>query len=87
MPGWVYFIFGLVAWQIFKALALIAQQEIRHYRERRFLRFVRVTVPGTEEIKVIVISTSDRKTFNNLRQQLQEQYDITARDPEEGRRS
>lgn len=67
-----YFFLGVIAYQIVKALILIARKEIRVYRDRRFLRQVRINFPDAENITLTSVSTSDKKALANIERQLRE---------------
>jgi hypothetical protein len=67
-----YFVLGVIAYQIIKALVLIARKEIREYRDRRFLRQVRINFPDAKDITLTSVSTSDKKALANIERQLRE---------------
>lgn len=68
-----YFFLGAIAYQIVKALILIARKEIREYRDRRFLRQVRIIFPDAKNnITLTSVSTSDKKALANIERQLRE---------------
>lgn len=80
MDDWVIFVLGVICFHTLRGLWLITQQELKSYRERRFLRFIRVTFPDRKEIKMISVATADRKTLTKLRKQIEEEYDLSNND-------
>lgn len=67
---WVYFILGLVAYQIGKMLYLILEEGLRQRREKRFPKLVNITFPDKENITYISIHGSDKRTIKELEQEL-----------------
>lgn len=67
-----YFFLGVIAYQIGKAMVLIARKEIREYRDRRFLRQLRINFPDAENITLTSVSTSDKKALENIERHLRE---------------
>jgi hypothetical protein len=80
--GWVYFIYGMIAWQIGKMILEAARQEIHEHREKRFLKFVDITFENKERIHYISLSTSDRKAMQDITRQIQEEFDVSDEDIE-----
>jgi hypothetical protein len=79
---WVYFVLGMVAWQVIKMLALAINREVIERRQRRFLKLVSVKFKDDREnVTFIALDTSDKRAMKRLEQQLRIEFDL----PEEKR--
>lgn len=74
---WTYFVFGVIAYQILKLLALAVHHEVAERRRRRFLKLVHVTFPDKETITFIAVDASDRRSMTKIENQLREQFDLS----------
>jgi hypothetical protein len=79
---WVYFVLGMIAWQVIKMLALAINREVIERRQRRFLKLVSVKFKDDREnVTFIALDTSDKRAMKRLEQQLRIEFDL----PEEKR--
>jgi hypothetical protein len=79
---WVYFVLGMIAWQVIKMMALAINREVIERRQRRFLKLVSVKFKDEREnVTFIALDTSDKRAMKRLEQQLRIEFDL----PEEKR--
>jgi hypothetical protein len=74
---WTYFVFGLIAYQIFRLMALAIQHEIVERRQRKFLKLVNITFPDRRDITFIALDTSDKRSMALMMRELQEKYGLS----------
>ena len=80
---WVYFAFGLIAYQILKFLARSINQIIIERRQRKFLKLVKIEFPDRSKITFIAIDASDKRAMAKLERQLREEHDLLEGDDED----
>ena len=74
---WTYFIFGLIAWQIIKMLALAVNRAVIEHRQKRFLKLVNIKFnDDRKSVTLVSLDTSDKRAMKRLEQQLREEYDL-----------
>lgn len=73
---WTYFIFGLIAWQLIKILAMAINNAVIEHRQKRFLKLVNIKFPDNKNLTFISIDASDRRAMRDLERQLQEQFNL-----------
>ncbi len=67
---WTYFVLGLIAWQVSKAVSLIVKDEYKNWKDKRFLKFVRVEFPEKTFVYMSIASTN-RKALKQLKEAIQ----------------
>lgn len=79
---WVYFVLGMIAWQVIKMLALAINREVIEHRQRRFLKLISIKFKDEREnVTFVALDTSDKRAMKRLEQQLRTEFDL----PEEKR--
>jgi hypothetical protein len=79
---WVYFVLGMIAWQVIKMLALAINREVIEHRQRRFLKLISIKLKDEREnVTFVALDTSDKRAMKRLEQQLRTEFDL----PEEKR--
>lgn len=73
---WVYFVLGLIAYQILKMLALAVNVMVIEHRKKRFLNLVNVKFPGNKNLTFISIDASDKRSMAKMESQLREQFHL-----------
>ena len=74
---WTYFIFGLIAWQIIKMVALAINRAVIEHRQKRFLKLVNIKFnDDRKSVTLVSLDTSDKRAMKRLEQQLREEYDL-----------
>jgi enoyl-[acyl-carrier-protein] reductase (NADH) len=77
---WLYFVLGLIAWQIIKMLALSINQMVIEHRQKRFLKLVEIAFKDQKkDIRIVSVDTSDKRSMKRIEEQLRDQYDIPER--------
>ena len=84
--NWQYFVLGLIAWQLVKALSLAINRAVIEHRQKQFIKLVRVLFPDNTEIKFIALDSSDKRSMARLERQLREEYNLEKEEAEEGSR-
>ena len=74
--NWQYFVLGVIAYQIFKMLALAINHAIIEHREKKFLKLVNIEFPDKPKITFIALDTSDKRAMAKLERELRERFDI-----------
>jgi hypothetical protein len=75
MTNFLYFVLGVIAWQILKSLYLILEIELRKRRERRFLNLVNIVLPEHGAVTIIASDTSDKKALAKIEKELRDRFD------------
>jgi hypothetical protein len=71
---WLYFVLGLIAWQIIKMFVLVINRAIIEHRQKRFLKFVNVEFKDRSKVTFISLDASDKRAMAKLERQIREQY-------------
>lgn len=78
--GWAYFVLGLIAYQLFKLLALTINQAIIERRQKRMLKLVQVIFPDNEKISFITVDASDKRAMAKIEREVRSHYDVGEED-------
>ena len=77
---WLYFILGLVAYQVLKLLVVAINQAVVEQRRKRILKLVNVRFPDNEDITFLSLDATDKRAMARLERKIREQYDIPDED-------
>jgi hypothetical protein len=84
MNPWWYIALGWASAPFLRVLSLAINRAIVEHRRKRFIALVRVTFPDNENITIISVDSSDRKSMKAVERQLREQYKIPEGEKLEG---
>jgi len=74
---WTYFVFGLIAWQIIKTMALVINRAVIEHRQKRFLKLVNIAFKDDrKDITLVSLDTSDKRAMKRLEAELREKFDV-----------
>lgn len=73
---WLYFLAGVVIYQVLKLLVQAINRAVIERRQRRFLKLVNVEFPGRSKVTFIAVGASDKRAFARLERQLRQQFDL-----------
>jgi len=76
-PEWLYFILGLIAWQILKMLAQSINQAIIEYRQKKFIKLVKIEFPDQAKITFMTVDSSDKRAMAKLERRLREEHNLS----------
>lgn len=79
--NWEYWVLGVITWQILKGLALIVNREVIRFREKQFLKAIKIDFPDNSHISLIAIASSDKRATEKLKRQVREQIGLPPEDP------
>lgn len=74
MNWWLYFILGLIAWQVIKISALAINRAVIEHRQKRFLKLVNVKFHDKKQITFISLDTSDKRAMAKLERQIRDEF-------------
>ena len=83
MDNWLYFVLGLIAWQLIKTVALAINQTIIEHRQKKFIKLVNIRFPERKDIALISVDSSDKRGMKKIERELREQYGLEEEDVED----
>ena len=69
----IYFILGVVAYQVLRMCYKVLDMELRERRQRRFLHLVNI-ITEAEQVTYITVDTSDKRAMAKMEKYLREEY-------------
>lgn len=83
---WVYFVLGVIAYQIGRMCYLVLDQQLRERREKRILKLVNVKFKDDrKDITIITLDTSDKRAMAKLERELRERFNLEEEEDDPGR--
>ena len=72
---WLYFLFGMIIWQIIRTIAIAINQAVIERRQKKFLKVVDIKFPDHTKVTLISVDSSDKRAMAKLERQLSDQYE------------